>query len=58
MKQLASQGLPAYKTPVQKQGATLWRVRVGLYKTRDEARGVQGTIALGGFTGKTDIGAQ
>ena len=58
VKQLASQGLPAYKTPVEKQGATIWRVRVGLYKTRDEARGVQGTIALGGFTGKTDIGAQ
>ena len=58
VKQLASQGLPAYKTPVQKQGATIWRVRVGLYKTRDEARGVQGTIALSGFTGKTDIGAQ
>ena len=58
IKQFASQGLPAYKLPVKKQGATIWSVRVGLYKTRDEARGAQGAIALGGFTSKTEIGAQ
>lgn len=43
MKEMAryqAMGLPVYSVKVQKKSATLWRVRLGLFKTRDEAEQV------------------
>ncbi len=58
VKKLALMGLPAYRVPVQTRAATLWRVRVGLYKTRKEADGVMGTIVLNGIASKPMVGSQ
>lgn len=49
VKRLAVLGLPAYKT---KADGTLWKVRVGLYGSRDEAEGAKGTIILNGVAQK------
>ncbi len=56
VKELAAKGYPAYKVSVNQKAGTLWRVRVGNYSTRDEARGVQGTLVLDGHTGKLIVG--
>ena len=43
MKEMAryqAMGLPVYSVKVQKKSATLWRVRLGLFKTREEAERV------------------
>lgn len=58
VKKLALLGLPAYRMPVERKATTLWRVRVGLYKTRKEAEGVVGTIVLNGIVSKPLVGAQ
>lgn len=49
VRRLAVLGLPAYKT---KTDGALWKVRVGLYGTRDEAEGAKGTIILNGVAQK------
>lgn len=50
VRELSAKGYPAYKVSVSQKAGTLWRVRVGNYATRDEARGVQGTLVLDGHT--------
>ena len=54
--ELSAKGYPAYKVSVSQKAGTLWRVRVGNYATRDEARGVQGTLVLDGHTGQLIVG--
>lgn len=56
VKELSAKGYPAYKVSVSQKVGTLWRVRVGNYATRDEARGVQGTLVLDGHTGQLIVG--
>ena len=58
VKRLALLGLPAYRVPVERPGATLWRVRVGLFKDAREAEGAKGTIVLNGVAQKPMIGQQ
>ena len=41
---------------MRQKAATLWRERVGNYATRDEARGVLGTLVLDGHTGQLIVG--
>ena len=48
-------GLPAYKT---KEGGNLWKVRAGLYGTRNEAEGAIGTIVLNGVAQKPYVSRQ
>lgn len=56
VKELSAKDYPAYKVSVSQKAGTLWRVRVGNYATRDEARGVQGTLVLDGHTGQLIVG--
>lgn len=56
VRELSAKGYPAYKVSVSQKAGTLWRVRVGNYATRDEARGVQGTFVLDGHTGQLIVG--
>ena len=56
VRELSAKGYPAYKVSVSQKAGTLWRVRVGNYATRDEARGVQGTLVLDGHTGQVFVG--
>ena len=56
VRELSAKGYPAYKVSVSQKAGTLWRVRVGNYATRDEARGVQGTLVLDGHTGLLIVG--
>ena len=56
VRELSAKGYPAYKVSVSEKAGTLWRVRVGNYATRDEARGVQGTLVLDGHTGQLIVG--
>ena len=56
VRELSAKGYPAYKVSVSQTAGTLWRVRVGNYATRDEARGVQGTLVLDGHTGQLIVG--
>ena len=56
VKELSAKGYPAYQVSVSQKAGTLWRVRVGNYATRDEARGVQGTLVLDGHTGQLIVG--
>lgn len=56
VRELSATGYPAYKVSVSQKAGTLWRVRVGNYATRDEARGVQGTLVLDGHTGQLIVG--
>lgn len=56
VRELSAKGYPAYKVSVSQKAGTLWRVRVGHYATRDEARGVQGTLVLDGHTGQLIVG--
>ena len=56
VRELSAKGYPAYKGSVSQKAGTLWRVRVGNYATRDEARGVQGTLVLDGHTGQLIVG--
>ena len=56
VRELSAKGYPAYKVSVSQKTGTLWRVRVGNYATRDEARGVQGTLVLDGHTGQLIVG--
>lgn len=56
VRELSVKGYPAYKVSVSQKAGTLWRVRVGNYATRDEARGVQGTLVLDGHTGQLIVG--
>lgn len=58
VKKLALLGLPAYRAAVDRKATTLWRVRVGLYKTKKEAEGVVGTIVLNGIASKPIVGSQ
>lgn len=58
VKRLTVLGLPAYRQPVERKAATLWRVRAGLFKTKKEAEGVVGTIVLNGIAAKPIIGQQ
>lgn len=58
VKRLALLGLPAYRIPVERPGATLWRVRVGLFKDAHEAEGAKGTIVLNGVAQKPMVGQQ
>lgn len=58
VKDLAAQGFPAYRSAFQNKAAQMWRVRVGVYATAEEARGVQGQLALAGQTGKLIVGKQ
>lgn len=57
VRELSAKGYPAYKVSVSQKAGTLWRVRVGNYATRDEARGVQGTLVLDGHTGQLIVGS-
>lgn len=56
VRELSAKGYPAYKVSVSQKAGTLWRVRVGNYAIRDEARGVQGTLVLDGHTGQLIVG--
>lgn len=56
VRELSAKGYPAYKVSMSQKAGTLWRVRVGNYATRDEARGVQGTLVLDGHTGQLIVG--
>lgn len=56
VRELSAKGYPAYKVSVSQKAGTLWRVRVGNYATRDEARGVQGTLVLDGHMGQLIVG--
>lgn len=56
VRELSAKGYPAYKVSVSQKAGTLWRVRVGNYATRDEVRGVQGTLVLDGHTGQLIVG--
>lgn len=56
VRELSAKDYPAYKVSVSQKAGTLWRVRVGNYATRDEARGVQGTLVLDGHTGQLIVG--
>lgn len=56
VRELSAKGYPAYKVSVSQKAGTLWRVRVGNYATRDEARGVQGTLVLDGHTSQLIVG--
>ena len=56
VRELSAKGYPAYKVSVSQKAGTLWRVRVGNYATRDETRGVQGTLVLDGHTGQLIVG--
>lgn len=56
VRELSAKGYSAYKVSVSQKAGTLWRVRVGNYATRDEARGVQGTLVLDGHTGQLIVG--
>lgn len=56
VRELSAKGYPAYKVSVSQKAGTLWRVRVGNYATRDEARGIQGTLVLDGHTGQLIVG--
>ena len=56
VRELSAKGYPAYKVSVSQKAGTLWRVRVGNYATRDEARGVQGTLVLDGHPGQLIVG--
>lgn len=56
VREFSAKGYPAYKVSVSQKAGTLWRVRVGNYATRDEARGVQGTLVLDGHTGQLIVG--
>lgn len=56
VRELSAKGYPAYKVSVSQKAGTFWRVRVGNYATRDEARGVQGTLVLDGHTGQLIVG--
>lgn len=58
VKELAAKGYAAYKAPLNRKAGTLWRVRVGNFATREEARGVQGMLVLDGQTGKLIVGNQ
>ena len=40
MARYQAMGLPVYSVKVQKKSATLWRVRLGLFKTKEEAERV------------------
>lgn len=52
VKRLRSHKLPAYKMKVDTKNGTLWRVRVGVFKTRDQAMSAIGTMTLIGYTDK------
>ena len=56
VRELSAKGYPAYKVSVSQKAGTRWRGRVGNYATRDEARGVQGTLVLDGHTGQLIVG--
>ncbi len=58
VKELSAKGYAAYKAPLNRKAGTLWRVRVGNFATREEARGVQGMLVLDGQTGKLIVGNQ
>ncbi len=55
VRKMALLGLPAYKT---KEGGNLWKVRAGLYGTRNEAEGAIGTIVLNGVAQKPYVSRQ
>ncbi len=50
VKRMREHGLPAYTQKVQ--GRNLWRVRVGVFKSRNEAQSAIGRLALIGYTEK------
>ena len=50
VKRMRDHGLPAYKMKVQ--GRNLWRVRVGVFKSREQANSAIGKLALIGYTDK------
>ena len=58
VKKIVDLGLPAYRVPVEKGAATLWRVRVGLYKTKKDAEGVVGNLVLNGIGSKPYVAKQ
>lgn len=58
VKTIVDLGLPAYRIPVEKGAATLWRVRVGLYKTKKDAEGVVGNLVLNGVGSKPYVAKQ
>ena len=50
LKRLHDNGLPAYKMKVD--GKNIWRIRVGLFKTRQEAQSAIGKLVLMGYHDK------
>lgn len=50
LKKLHDNGLPAYKMKVD--GKNIWRIRVGLFKTRQEAQSAIGKLVLLGYHDK------
>lgn len=58
VKDMKLQGLPAYKMSVRQNGKTLWRVRVGLFKTKAEAESASGLIMLNNFASKPIVSHQ
>ena len=58
VRELTQKGLPAYKMPLEQKAGTIWRVRVGLYKTIDEARSVQGNLVLSGYNNQLMVSSQ
>lgn len=58
VKDMKLQGLPAYKMSVRQNGKTLWRVRVGLFKTKAEAESASGLLMLNNFASKPIVSHQ
>lgn len=58
VKDMKLQGLPAYKMSVRQNGKPLWRVRVGLFKTKAEAESASGLLMLNNFASKPIVSHQ
>lgn len=58
VKDLKAKSLPAYCRSAVSNGKTIWRVRVGLFKTKEEADTVVANLLLDGFNGKPMIAQQ
>lgn len=58
VKDMALQGLPAYKTSVKQNGKTLWRVRAGLFKTKEEAESASGLLMLNNYVKEVIVSYQ
>lgn len=58
VKDLKAKGLPAYCRSGMSNGKTVWRVRLGLFKTKEEADTAVANLILNGFEGKPLVAQQ